>query len=63
VKQPVKTAFEILERFKHWNHKYIMFSGGKDSLVCLDLASRVWKDNFKVIYIEITGNTHEKCTD
>jgi len=59
----IKQASEILERFRDWNHKYVMFSGGKDSLVCLDLASRVWGDNFKVIYIEITGNTHEKCTD
>jgi len=59
----VKQATEILERFRDWNHKYVMFSGGKDSLVCLDLASRVWGDNFRVIYIEITGNTHEKCTD
>jgi len=52
----------ILKKFKDWQHKYVCFSGGKDSLVCLDLCHKVWGDNFKVIYIEITGNTHPKCT-
>ena len=58
----IKQALEVLEKFRDWNHKYVMFSGGKDSLVCLDLASRTWDDDFQVIYIEVTGNTHEKCT-
>ena len=52
---------DILEKYKNWNGKYVLFSGGKDSLVVLDLAYKYWKDNFKVIYIEITGNTHPKC--
>jgi len=52
---------DILEKYKNWNGKYVLFSGGKDSLVVLDLAHKYWKDNFKVIYIEITGNTHPKC--
>jgi len=57
----IHKALEILEKYKNWNDKYVLFSGGKDSLVCLDLAYKAWKDNFKVIYIEITGNTHPKC--
>jgi len=61
LKSKIKKAMEILEKYKNWNGKYVSFSGGKDSLVVLDLAYRVWKDNFKVIYIEITGNTHPKC--
>ena len=57
----VKNALKILEKYNKWKNKYVCFSGGKDSLVCLDLCHNAW-DNFKVIYIEITGNTHPKCT-
>jgi len=57
----IKKALELLEKFNKWNHKYVFFSGGKDSLVCLDLASKAW-DNFTVIYCEVTGNTHPICT-
>jgi len=57
----IHKALEILEKYKNWNGKYVLFSGGKDSLVCLDLAYRCWKDSFKVVYIEVTGNTHPKC--
>jgi len=40
---------------------YLMFSGGKDSLVLLDLVcSAVPARNVKVIFIEVTGNTHDK---
>jgi len=56
----VRFAIKILEKFKDWNRKYVFFSGGKDSLVALDLAAKFWKD-FEIIYVEVTGNTHPKC--
>jgi len=62
LERKVRHALEVLERFKDWQHKYVMFSGGKDSLVCLDLCHKAWGDGFKVIYIEVTGNTHPECT-
>jgi len=62
LERKVKHALGILEKFKRWHYKYVCFSGGKDSLVCLDLCAKVWKDDFKVIYVEITGNTHPECT-
>jgi len=61
LERKVKHALEILEKFKDWNHKYVFFSGGKDSLVALDLAYKCWGDNFEIIYVEVTGNTHPKC--
>ena len=39
----------------------VLFSGGKDSLVVLDLCYRYFGSDFYVAYIHIPGNTHEEC--
>ena len=54
-------AKQLLEKFKDKRPKWVFFSGGKDSLVALDLAVKYWND-FTVIYCEVAGNTHPKCT-
>lgn len=56
-----RKARDLLQKYNKEKHKWVFFSGGKDSLVALDLANKYLKD-FTVIYIEITGNTHPKCT-
>ena len=39
----------------------VLFSGGKDSLVVLDLCYRYFGSDLYVAYIHIPGNTHEEC--
>lgn len=42
----------IMEWYQHYNGQvYISFSGGKDSLVLLDLARRIYPD-IKAVYID-----------
>jgi len=46
------------------NRRFIAtFSGGKDSLATLLwILDNIKHDNFKILYIEIPGNTHPLCT-
>ena len=46
-----------------YNNYYVLFSGGKDSLCVLDLVAKNLKSDFKVIYIEVSGNTHPLCNE
>ncbi len=39
----------------------VLFSGGKDSLVVLDLCYRYFGSDMYVAYIHVPGNTHEEC--
>jgi len=42
----------------------ILWSGGKDSTASLlYVLNNVKSNNFKVLYIEITGNTDQRCND
>jgi len=51
---------DILNRLRDYNDEiYVMFSGGRDSLVVLHLASTIF-NRVKCIYIVVNGNTHEK---
>jgi len=53
-------TLEILEELRDLgNEVYVMFSGGRDSLVLLDLSRKVLRD-VRAVYVEVTGNTHEK---
>lgn len=59
----LKRAKLVLEKYKDYEKKVVFFSGGKDSLVALDLAYQVWGDDFKVVFVEVVGNTHPLCID
>jgi len=60
----IKLTLKILmtlQKFVKDEPIYIMFSGGKDSLVLLDLCIRVLpREQLKVVYIEVKDNTHEE---
>jgi len=54
-----KVMQQVFQRFKE-NTIWLSFSGGKDSTVLLDIASKVF-DRFRVVYVTIPANTHEEC--
>ena len=39
----------------------VLFSGGKDSLVVLDLCYKYFGCDMYVAYVHVNGNTHEDC--
>ncbi|RLE90745.1 MAG: hypothetical protein DRN04_14415 [Thermoprotei archaeon] len=42
----------------------VLFSGGKDSLaVLLWVLDNISHDNWNILYIEVTGNTHYLCSE
>jgi len=51
-----KEALHLLGKYGHkpwcWDHRYIFWSGGRDSTVVLHLALRAWKRDFKTIFID-----------
>ena len=58
----IDESLNILRKARErYRRVYVMFSGGKDSLVALDLAAQIFKPNeMKIVFIEVTGNT-DKC--
>lgn len=58
-----KTLMDVVERFKE--HLFLLgFSGGKDSAVMLHLVINLFEElgvkDYRVFFIEVTGNTHEE---
>jgi len=62
VSKLIDESLNILRKARErYRRVYVMFSGGKDSLVALDLAAQVFRpDEMKIVFIEVTGNT-DKC--
>jgi len=59
--EKISEAERIISDFSGRN-AWVSFSGGKDSVVLLDLVSRVF-NRFKVVYASIPSNTHPICDE
>jgi len=59
--EKISEAERIISDFSS-SHAWVSFSGGKDSVVLLDLVSRVF-NKFKVVYASIPSNTHPLCDE
>jgi len=53
-----KHALSLLDKYgdRPWSRRFVFWSGGRDSTVVLHLALRVWKEEFKAVFID-TGIT------
>jgi len=59
-REAVEVTKRVLRSLREYlSEIHVMFSGGKDSLVVLHLASSIF-DKVKCVYIVVNGNTHEK---
>ena len=52
------------ERILNKHRFTVLWSGGKDSTAALLwVLDHVKHDNWNILYVEITGNTHRLCTE
>jgi len=61
----VERSIQLIREFaRKLGKPWVLFSGGKDSLATLLLAvEALGRDGVRgVVYVEVTGNTHEACT-
>jgi len=59
----VERSIQLVREFaRKFGKPWVLFSGGKDSLATLLLAVEALDGVRGVLYVEVTGNTHELCT-
>lgn len=61
---PEQVSLEFMARAKNWGqHRFVCWSGGRDSTTVLHLALRAWgSDNFKAVFVD-TGITLPETLD
>ena len=62
IKRKAELVIKELQRFREYPVT-VLFSGGKDSLASLLLALDAGLKYIKVLYVEVTGNTDQKCNE